>query len=628
MNTHRSLSLSVLYCLGWFPVAIFALYLKHYHIAERYTQLIFVNSNVGSHPDISDYLFIYRGDILLNFLVIPLGIILVAYLFSNRSRILLITITAISLLLLVLLYANQHSWGTVGRFLTWSSTVDAATFAWQNPSFIEMYIDYDSRIKFAILVMVVMVSYLGVTYVSRSKLMVKALNVFVAAIFLIAITMASIGHASHIKETRASRSFISLSISSLFESYWEYERNEQEYGPEKLVELFGTITNTRSHDGLSQYFGRAEGSDVIVFVLETGAGRFMDLHNDLDSFPTLKKLSQNSLIALNHHATFPATSESLFSLFNSIYPPRTYYSSCIIDNSIESEKSYPGFVSSLNENGYMTSMYIPYNDVVPLDHALHQNIGFEKIYFAQTEKNEGMGMDVQALEAMKRDISGWLGSDQRYVAVYLPQIGHAPWPDRPESVTVREYGKRMAVIQDKWLGEVVELIEQAGRLDKTIIVVTGDHGIRTTREDPGFNAGFIDEYSFRVPLLIFSKSAFNQPVSTNTLTSHIDISPTLLDLYGINREKSVEQGLSVWDQGMNKRVTYFLANWYFGADGYHENGKYKMYSELLDAAFSNTRMHFDTTNLIEDNLETVTIRNKTRQLYALQQEWLKHHFCN
>jgi membrane-anchored protein YejM (alkaline phosphatase superfamily) len=354
----------------------------------------------------------------------------------------------------------------------------------------------------------------------------------------------------------------------------------------------------------------------------------MDLHNDLDSFPTLKKLSQNSLMALNHHATFPATSESLFSLFNSIYPPRAYYSSCIISNAINSERPFPGFVSYLNEKAYVTSAYLPYNDVVPLDHALHQNTGFEKIYFAQAEENKGRGMDVQALEAMKRDIAGWLASDQRYVTVFLPQIGHAPWPSRPESVTVREYAKRMAIIQDKWLGEIVDLVERAGRLDKTIIVVTGDHGIRTTREDPEFNPGFIDEYTYRVPLLIFSKSAFDQPVYINTLTSHIDISPTLLDLQGINRNKSVEQGLSLWDEVLNERVTYFLANWYFGADGYHENGQFRMHSELLGASFRNNRMHFDASNLIEDGIEAVSVRDRTRRLYALQQEWLKQYFCN
>ena len=65
-------------------------------------------------------------------------------------------------------------------------------------------------------------------------------------------------------------------------------------------------------------------------------------------------------------------------------------------------------------------------------------------------------MDRHALEAMKRDVSGWMASDQRYVSVLLTQLGHAPWPDRPESRSIKEHGKLVAKIQDSWLGELVE----------------------------------------------------------------------------------------------------------------------------------------------------------------------------
>ena len=300
----------------------------------------------------------------------------------------------------------------------------------------------------------------------------------------------------------------------------------------------------------------------------------------------------------------------------------------VVSEKVEFEHSFPGFVSFLKGTGYETSLYLPYNDVVPLDHALHQNAGFKNIYFAQAEKSEGKSMDRQALDAMKTDISEWMASDQRYVAAFLPQIGHAPWPNRPESKSIREHGRQVAKIQEEWLGEVVELIARAGRLDKTTIIITGDHGIRTKKEDPRLNTGFIDEYSFHVPLLIYSKSAFLRPTYINTLTSHLDISPSLLDLHGVNRDSSIEQGLNLWDSGVGDRVMFFLGNWYFGADGLHENGEFKMYSEVLAVAFANNRFRFDAENLMEDEGETIAVRDITRQLYALQQEWLLQYLCN
>jgi phosphoglycerol transferase MdoB-like AlkP superfamily enzyme len=528
----------------------------------------------------------------------------------------------------VLLYANLHSWGTIGRFLTWTAAVDAIAFAWQNPSFIDMYIDVDSRVKFFILVMSVLTLFLGIKYLSRYKILIKVINVSVGMVFLVAIVAVFVGQTSRMKETPSNRNFISLSITALFETSWDAAYLKHDIREEELVESFRAITKTRSRNDYSDYFGRAKDDDVIVFVLETGSVRFMNLSDDLDSFPVLRKLSRNSLISMSHYTTFPATSESLFSLFNSVYPPRNYYSTCIVSDDVKFEHSFPGFVSLLKESGYETSLYLPFNDVVPLDHALHQNVGFNKIYFAQAEKNEGRGMDRQALEAMKTDISGWMASDQRYVAVFLPQIGHAPWPDRPESSSIKEHGKRVAKIQGKWLGELIELIDGAGRLDNTTIVITGDHGIRTAREDSRLNTGFIDEYSFHVPLLIFSESAFSKSTYINALTSHVDISPTLLDLHGVSRNKTLEQGLSLWDLGLKDRVTFFLGNWYFGADGFHENGEFKMYSEVLAASFANKRLQFDASNLVEGEGETMKVRDKTRQLYALQQGWLKQYFCD
>jgi phosphoglycerol transferase MdoB-like AlkP superfamily enzyme len=526
------------------------------------------------------------------------------------------------------LYANLHSWGTVGRFLTWTSAVDAAAFAWQNPAYISMYVDRNSMVKFILLVTSVIVLYSGVRFVARSELLSRLAGLATGIVMFLALVISAVAQMSPMKDAPINSNFIYMAVISLFDSRWGDESVGQDFDEETLQNAFSGLAKTQSRGDGGKYSGLAADNDVIIFVLETGSSRFMDLRNDLESFPVLSKLAGNSLIGLNHYTTFPATSESLFSLFNSIYPPRNYYSSCMMASSIRLSRPLPGFLSELADSGYVTSLYLPYNDVVPLDHTLHQNQGFSKIYFAQSEKNQGKGMDVQALDVMKADISSWLASDQRYVAVFLPQIGHAPWPGRPESVPVAEYGKHVAVIQDEWIGQLVDLVERSGRLDKTIILVTGDHGIRTAREDSHFNTGFLDEYSFRVPLLLFSRSAFPQPVYIETLTSHIDISPSLLDLQGIGRDRSIEQGLALWDPGLEQRTTFFLGNWYFGADGYHQDGVFKMHSEVLGTSFVNDELKFNASNIVEDNKENMLVREKTRQIYAIQKGWLENYYCD
>ena len=111
-------------------------------------------------------------------------------------------------------------------------------------------------------------------------------------------------------------------------------------------------------------------------------------------------------------------------------------------------------------------------------------------------------------------------------------------------------------------------------------------------------------------------------------TSHIDISPTLFDILGVDRNKSLEQGLALWDSGLRDRKTFFLGNWYFGADGFHENGEFQMYSEVLAAAFASNKLQFNASNLLEDEDDVLKVRDKTRKLYALQEEWLQQKFCH
>jgi len=89
-----------------------------------------------------------------------------------------------------------------------------------------------------------------------------------------------------------------------------------------------------------------------------------------------------------------------------------------------------------------------------------------------------------------------------------------------------------------------------------------------------------------------------------------------------------KQGLSLWDSGLKDRTTFFLGNWYFGADGFYENSEFKMYSEVLAASFANKKLQFNASNLIEDKGEVAKVRDKTRQLYALQLVWLKKYFCD
>jgi len=56
------------------------------------------------------------------------------------------------------------------------------------------------------------------------------------------------------------------------------------------------------------------------------------------------------------------------------------------------------------------------------------------------------------------------------------------------------------LMQDEWIGRIVRTLEKSGISGRTMIVVTADHGLRTSAEYPELKPGVLNEISFRVPL--------------------------------------------------------------------------------------------------------------------------------
>lgn len=92
---------------------------------------------------------------------------------------------------------------------------------------------------------------------------------------------------------------------------------------------------------------------------------------------------------------------------------------------------------------------------------------------------------------------------------------------------------------DAAIGELVSRLRETGDLDRTILIVSGDHGA------PGFPHGKCDLYDFgtRVPLIIWAgpKSGLSIPSGTvvEELVSLADLAPTVLDCIGMSAPGSM-----------------------------------------------------------------------------------------
>jgi len=85
---------------------------------------------------------------------------------------------------------------------------------------------------------------------------------------------------------------------------------------------------------------------------------------------------------------------------------------------------------------------------------------------------------------------------------------------------------------DSLVGEFVNQLKESGRLDKTIIIVTADHG-ELFGEDGWLNHGLtVREELYRIPCVIRYPEKIESGSKIKQLTSALDLAPTIFDLIG------------------------------------------------------------------------------------------------
>ncbi|MCY3616338.1 MAG: choline-sulfatase [Acidimicrobiaceae bacterium] len=80
---------------------------------------------------------------------------------------------------------------------------------------------------------------------------------------------------------------------------------------------------------------------------------------------------------------------------------------------------------------------------------------------------------------------------------------------------------------DSWVGRLVQVLDETGRIDDTVVIATSDHGDMLGDRGTFFKMSFF-ERSARVPLIMAGPDVTHTTVSN--VCSHLDLLPTLLDI--------------------------------------------------------------------------------------------------
>ena len=152
---------------------------------------------------------------------------------------------------------------------------------------------------------------------------------------------------------------------------------------------------------------------------------------------------------------------------------------------------------------------------------------------------------------------------EQFMSYYISVSGHAPYnfgggnsmalrnkdavKDLPYSDKVKAYIASQIEF-DKSIGKLIEMLEASGKLDDTVIVITGDHYPYTLTTDEvnevsAYKRDGIVEVN-RSNLIIWN-SQMTKPITVDKVGSQIDVLPTLLNLFGIEYDSRLIVGKDI-----------------------------------------------------------------------------------
>jgi arylsulfatase A-like enzyme len=138
---------------------------------------------------------------------------------------------------------------------------------------------------------------------------------------------------------------------------------------------------------------------------------------------------------------------------------------------------------------------------------------------------------------------------------------------------------------DRAVGRVVEALRASGRLNRTILVVTADHGEEFLDHGMMRHGYQVYEETVRVPLVIRPPWPLKKPVTVTTPVQHVDLLPTVLSLGGAPYDASQLDGtpINALMPGTPPRQRAFGQTRFRGRDlAYLVRGRHKLIADLKE----------------------------------------------
>lgn len=405
-----------------------------------------------------------------------------------------------------------------------------------------------------------------------------------------------------IRPLRGSEVYTSTFLSPLYTSIQAKE--DAKFLEKTDIKKYFSLQETKSND----FTGLAKDKNIIFIQCESLQNAVVNkTYNGEEITPFLNSLikKQGSIYFDNYFELlgFGNTSDAEFVSMTSVYPTldgQAY--------SVYKDKKTYGLPKMAKKMGYETIAMHGNTGKFYDREEIYKGFDFDKIYLGESYDQTDqvmMGLSDKSFFNQSFDkIKEADKSDKKFFALMVTLTTHTPY-NLPEGL--REIPKEAddktdfvydyvscARYTDRAMEEFFHKLEKSGILDKTVIVIYGDHhaytlnNIKNKESMEGWLGREVDyDDMMNIPLVIHIPG-YNKNITRHSVGSQVDLYPTILNLMGWDRKEIPTFGIDLlgWGKEIENNAvypqTYLLKGSFITSD--------KVFEYSRDGVFENSRL--------------------------------------
>ncbi len=339
-----------------------------------------------------------------------------------------------------------------------------------------------------------------------------------------------------------------------------------------LCDYFASRTPTTTND----LTGLFEGYNLIYICAEA----FSNYGIDEDITPTLYKMANGGIVLDNFYNSFPnTTTNGEFAFATSLWPDvsRFAQSGTAVGSFPQSANTFMpyGLGKLFARNNVESYAYHNYFGDYYKRCYSWPNLGYDHMKFLGSGMVFTSYWPASDLELMEQSVDDYIG-DEQFNAYYMTFSGHGPYNTgnymyRKNIDGVRERaGDKLTLDEclgyfcgeyelDMAMEYLLDRLEEAGKLDNTVIVLIGDHFPYYLSQEActELNGGVaMDPIEQNHSTCIIYNAGLKEPIHSDTYCCNVDILPTVLNLFNIEFDSRMFMGTDIFSDGVHRARLY------------------------------------------------------------------------